>query len=716
MRKLLPLLLASASSLLAAPNYPTATRGAQVDDFFGTKVPDPYRWMEDIDSAETKAWVAAERALTGDALGQMPEREALRSRMLQLWNYPRCGLPFKRAGRVFFSKNDGLQNQSVFYVQDSATAAPRVLLDPNPLSKDGTVAITTPSPSPDGKWFGYAVASAGSDWRELKLRSLATGEDATDTIKWVKFSGLSWTKDAKGFFYGRYPTPKEGEVFSKLEHRQLYYHRVGTSQSEDRLVYEMPDHPDWSFGGEVSDDGRYLFIEVSQPKLTRNALYYLDLRDAKAPSLDGIVVKLCDAFDANYNVVGNHADTFYVYTNNGAPRGRIVGIDLKAPAQASWKTLVAETTDSIESVAFVGGRFVVTAMHDAANKLLVYDSAGKSLGEIALPGLGSIGGVSGRDDEPDLYYNYSSFLERPTVCHYNLDTKQGDEFGPAKIPAGATAAFDPSKYVTEEVFFPSKDGTKIPLFITHRRGVKLDGSSPTWLYGYGGFNIAHKPAYAVPTLVWLEMGGIYADVCLRGGSEYGDAWHLAGTKERKQNVFDDFIGAADWLVAQGYTKHDRLVIDGRSNGGLLVGAVLNQRPDLCGVALPAVGVMDMLRYHKFTIGAAWAGDYGTSDSAEGFKYLSAYSPVHTVKAGVKYPAVLIATGDHDDRVFPAHSYKYAAAMQAAAAQLPGSGPIYIRIDGNAGHGGSSGTAPVSKTVDEWADRMGFAAHVLGLKL
>ena len=707
----LPLLVALPLMAAAAPNYPAAPRGDQVDDYFGTKVADPYRWMEDIDSAPTQAWIKAERVFTAAVLAPMPERAAVRARLTELWNYARFGLPFKRGGHYFFTKNDGLQNQAVLYVQDTLTSAPRALLDPNALSTDGTMALTETSPSPDGQWLGYGLASAGSDWNEFHVRSLATGQDTADVIKWVKFSGLSWTKDAKGFFYGRYPEPAAGagagKVFSKLVDRRLYYHRLGTAQAADKLVFALSEHPEWNFSGRVTDDGRYLEISVHQNGRTQNALYYLDLRDPQTPAIDGAVVKLLDAFDANYAVVGNRGATFFLHTNKDAPRGKIVAIDLATPATGAWQTLVAESPDSIDRVDFIGGRFVVTYMHDAQSRVAVF-GAGASRGESALPGIGAVEAVRGRDDEPEVFFSFASYLSAPTIFRHDLDTGKSEVFQAAKV------AFDAARFMTEQVFFPSKDGTKIPMFLTHRRDMKRDGTSAALLYGYGGFNIAHKPEFAVPTLVWLEQGGVYADVCLRGGSEYGEAWHLAGTKEHKQNVFDDYIAAADWLVAQGYAKRERLAIYGRSNGGLLVGAVLNQRPDLCGVALPTVGVMDMLRYHKFTVGAGWASDYGNSDDAAGFKYLAAYSPLHTVKPGAKYPPVLITTGDHDDRVFPAHSFKYAAAMQAAVAGRADAGPVVIRIDTNAGHGGASGTLPIAKSIDEWADRLGFALHYVGV--
>lgn len=691
---------------LAATAYPVSQTVEHVDDYHGSPIADPYRWMEDLDSPATKAWVAAQNQLTDARLAAMPEVEQVRARLTQLWNYERTGMPFKEAGWVFYTKNDGLQNQSPLYVQQGFDGAPRVLIDPNTLSADGTVAVTATSPSPDGKWLGYGLSSAGSDWMEFKLRDIATGVDAADHIRWVKFSGLSWTHDSAGFFYARFPTPPGGDmkVFAKTEDRKIYYHRVGTPQSEDRLIFELPEHPQRSFGAQVSSDGRYLLIGITQPGRRGNQIAFLELKDAKQPSLDGEVKWLIDSFDNSYGFIGNVERTFYFFTTHDAPRGRVVAIDLDAGAAAP-RTVIAERADTIDAVRISAGRFVVTTMRDVANRVAIYDLAGQPQGEIALPGLGAVAGVGGKFKDPEVFVSFSSFLYPGTLLRHHLDT------GKTEVWREAKTDFDASQYETKQVFYPSKDGTKIPMFITHKKGLKLDGRAPAWLYGYGGFNIVMRPQFAVPPLVWMERGGVFAVANMRGGGEYGRDWHLAGTKERKQNVFDDYIAAADWLVAQGYTQHRKLVLDGRSNGGLLLGAVVNQRPDLCAAAVPAVGVMDMLRYHKFTVGAAWATDFGTAETPEGFKYLVAYSPLHTVKAGAKYPAILVTTGDHDDRVHPAHSYKYTAAMQQAVA--PEAGPVLIHIEANAGHGGSSGSSPVSKTIADWALRMGFGAHFAG---
>jgi prolyl oligopeptidase len=691
---------------LAAPNYPVSKTVDHVDTYHGTAVPDPYRWLEELDSPETKAWVAAQNQFTDARLAQMPEVGVVRERLKKLWNYERHGMPFKEAGWVFYTKNDGLQNQSPLYVQEGFSGAPRVLIDPNTLSADGTVAVTVTSPSPDGKWLGYGLARAGSDWNEFKLRHVATGEDAPDHLKWVKFSGMSWTHDAAGFFYSRFPAPPGGDakVFQKLENRKIYYHRVGTAQDADQLIFELPETPQRSFGAQVSSDGRYAVISITQPGQRGNQVAYLDLQDGKKPVLGGQPTMLVTTFDETYQFIANVGRTFYFFTTAEAPRGRVIAVDLDAGVAAA-RVVIPEASDTMDAVRVSAGRFVVTYMHDVVNRVALFDLTGKALGEIPLPGLGAVAAVGGKFKDPEVIVNFSSFLFPGTLLRHNLDT------GKTEVWREAKTDFDASQYETKQVFFPSQDGTKIPMFLTHKKGLKLDGSAPAWLFGYGGFNIVMRPQFAVPPLVWIERGGVYAVANLRGGGEYGEDWHRAGTKERKQNVFDDYIGAADWLVAQGYTKHAKLVLDGRSNGGLLLGAVVNQRPDLCAAAVPAVGVMDMLRYHKFTVGAAWATDFGSSDTPDGFKYLLAYSPLHTVKPGAKYPAVLVTTGDHDDRVHPGHSYKYTAAMQAAVA--PDAGPILIHIEANAGHGGSSGTSPVSKTIEDWALRMGFGAHFAG---
>ena len=691
---------------LASPvTYPTSNATEVVDEVHGVKIPDPYRWLEDVDSAATKDWVVAQNKVTFDFLAKLPKRDLIKQRLTELQNYPRYSLPSKQGGRYFYSFNTGLQNQSPVFVKDTLGAEGRAIIDPNKMSKDGTVALTTIAASDDGKWLGYGIAKAGSDWNEFRVRNLATGEDTTDVISWVKFSGFSWTKDSSGFFYSRYPEPRrEGnQVFSDLANQKIYFHKLGTPQSADVLVYERPDQPKWGLGGVVTEDGRYLIIPVSEGTDPRNRLYYLDLQDPQKPVVKGEVVRLIDVLEADYTFIGNRGSVLYVQTDLGAPRRKIIAIDLAAPDRANWKTIVPESKDVISSSTIVGGKLVVNYMQDAKSVLSLFALDGAALGNVALPGIGTVAAVSGREDEPEMFFNFTSFTYPTTNFRADLSTGKVELFQAPKV------AFDPAIYETKQVFYTSKDGTRVPMFITHKKGIKLDGSHPTLLYAYGGFNISMQPAFSASNLTWLELGGIYAVANLRGGGEYGREWHEAGTKLKKQNVFDDFIAAGDYLVAQKYTSHDKLVISGGSNGGLLIGAVVNQRPDLAQVAFPAVGVMDMTRFQKFTIGWAWASDYGSvDDNAEMAAYLKGYSPVHNVKPGVRYPAVMVTTGDHDDRVHPGHSFKYAAALQAANPQNPL--PLLIRIETNAGHGAGK---PISKIIDETADKFAFALYYTG---
>ncbi|MBL9202106.1 MAG: S9 family peptidase [Opitutaceae bacterium] len=706
----LPFMPVTAASLTAATAYPAATRGTHADTYHGTKVADPYRWLEDLDSPQTAAWVAEQNKLAFGVLEKLPQRAKFQSRLTALWNYERIGLPVKEGGRYFFSKNTGLQNQAVYFVQESLAAAPRVLIDPNTLAADGTVALTATRVSPDGKWVAYGTAAAGSDWNEFRVRSVDTGQDTGDVIKWVKFSGVSWTRDNAGFFYSRYPAPTAdagtGKTFSGLANQRLYYHRLGTPQSDDRLIHEIPAEPKWFVRGGITEDGRYLIITVNRGSAAENQLRYVDLGNPRKPRLDAPVQPLVGEWIGEHNIIGNDGATLYAVTNHQAPRKRIVAIELKDTAPAKWRTLVPESAEVINAVDIIGGKFVVNTMRDASSRLAVFAKDGKGLGQVALPGLGTVASVSGREDENEFFYNFTSFARPTTNFRHDVTTNKGAIFTAPKV------AFNPDDFETRQVFYASKDGTKVPMFITHRKGLKPDGTAPTILYGYGGFDISLTPSFSVANLAWMEAGGVFAQPNLRGGGEYGKAWHDAGTKERKQNVFDDFIAAAEWLFANRYTSRDRLALFGGSNGGLLVGAVINQRPDICRAAIPAVGVMDMLRFHKFTVGYAWTSDYGSSDDAAGFKYLSAYSPLHNVKAGAKYPAVLVLTADHDDRVHPAHSFKYAAAMQAGVARDLAERPVLIRIDTKAGHGAGK---PTAKLIEEAADRLAFVAHFTGLK-
>ena len=693
----------SLTSLDAAPiTYPSTRTVNQVDAYHGISVRDPYRWLEEVDSGETAAWVNAQRAVTESFLRTIPERDTIRARLDALTNIPRSGIPVKQGGRYFSSHNTGLQNQPTLRMRTTLDAAPTVVLDPNQLASDGTVALTAYAASPDGRWLAYALSRSGSDWNEYRIKDLTTGEDTADTLRWVKFSRMSWTHDSAGFFYSRYPTPPDTDdpLFRSLENQRIYYHRRGTPQSEDVLVYARPDQPKWGLGGGLTEDGRYLIIRLSEGTDPRNRLHVLDLKDPQQPQLAQPPLALIDTLEASFSVIGNDGPVLFLRTDLDAPRYRIIAIDLRAPERGNWKTLVAETNDTMASATLVGGRLVVEYMRDARSILRRFNQDGADLGEIALPGIGQVGGLSGREDESELFFSYSSFNQPSTVFRTDVVT------GETRVFEQPALAFDPSLYETRQVFYASKDGTRIPMFITARRDLPRDRPHPTLLYGYGGFNISLSPSYSASTIAWLEQGGIYAVANLRGGGEYGREWHAAGTKLRKQNVFDDFIAAGEYLIREGYTSSAKLTLSGRSNGGLLVGAVVNQRPDLVRVALPGVGVMDMMRFHRFTIGWAWRSDYGSADdNADMASYLHGYSPLHTVRQGAAYPAVLVTTGDHDDRVHPGHSFKYAAALQASNPTNPL--PLLIRIDAKAGHGAGK---PIGKLLDETADTLAFALH------
>ena len=680
--------------------YPETAKQEVVDDYHGTKVEDPYRWLEDDNAAETKAWVVAQNKVTNHYLDQIPARTSLKDRLTKLWNFERYGIPFKQGGRYFYSKNNGLQNQSVLYVTDSLETEPRVLLDPNTLSSDGTVALSGYHISEDGNLMAYGLAASGSDWNEWKVRDARTGADLGDHLKWVKFSGVSWTKDGKGFFYSRYDAPKEGDALKGVnKFQKLYFHKLGTQQDADVLVYERRDQPDWGFGGHVTDDGHYLIISIWQGTDRRNRIYY---RDLTRP--DAQVVKLLDDFDADYSFVDNDGEVFWFFTDLKAPRGRVIAIDTAHPERANWKEVIPQAADTLKGVNLLGEKFVCTYLKDARSAVKLFSREGKSLGEVALPGLGSAGGFGGRRSDTETFYSFTSYTTPGTIYRYDVTS------GKSTVFRAPTVDFDSSAYETKQVFFNSKDGTRVPMFLTHKKGLKLDGSNPTYLYGYGGFSISQTPGFSVSMAVWLEMGGVFAVANLRGGGEYGEEWHQAGTKLKKQNVFNDFISAAEWLIAKRYTRPDKLAIAGGSNGGLLVGACMTQRPELFGVCLPAVGVMDMLRFHKFTIGWAWTSDYGSADNADEFKALYAYSPYHNLKPGVRYPATLVTTADHDDRVVPAHSFKFAARLQEMQSRI--GPPVFIRIETKAGHGAGK---PTAKLIEETADKLGFVVRELGME-
>jgi prolyl oligopeptidase len=687
---------ASATQRMIKPiTYPSARKSDQTDDYHGVKVADPYRWLEDLDSEETRNWVEAENKLTFGYLNEIPGREKIKQRLTKLWNYERYGVPFKEGNNYFYSHNSGLQNQSVYFTVTSLSGEPRMLIDPNTLSTDGTVALSGLSVSHDGKLLAYSLSASGSDWQEWKVRDVESGKDLNDDLKWVKFSGASWTPDGKGFFYSRYDEPKENSLKSTNYFQKLYYHRLGAPQSDDSLVYERSDQKEWLFGGSVTDDGRYLIIGINQGTDVKNRLYYKDLQ-----TKDSAVVKLLDDFDAAYNFIDNDGPVFWFQTDLEAPRGKIIAIDTRAPERKNWKTLVPESAETLQSVSFVNHMFVADYLKDAHSQVKVFDKSGKLVREIKFPGIGSASGFGGKAKDKETFYAFTSFTMPTTIYRYDMVTGQSTIFRQPKVD------FRSEDYETKQFFYNSKDGTRVPMFITHKKGLKLDGNNPTYLYGYGGFDISLTPAFSPGILVWMEMGGVFAQPNLRGGGEYGEEWHKGGMKAKKQNVFDDFIAAAEWLIANKYTSTPKLAIGGGSNGGLLVGAALTQRPDLFGAAVPQVGVMDMLRFQKFTIGWAWVSDYGSSDNAEDFKALYAYSPLHNIKAGTNYPPTLITTADHDDRVWPGHSFKFAATMQAAQA---GAAPILIRIETKAGHGAGK---PTSKVIEEIADRWSFLVRVL----
>jgi prolyl oligopeptidase len=680
--------------------YPKARKSDHVDDYRGVKIADPYRWLEDPDSAETRAWVEAQNKVTFDYLNQIPERAKIKDRITELWNYEKYGTPWREGGKYFYSKNDGLQNQNVIYWQTSLEAQPKVLIDPNKLSSDGTVALSGMDVSEDGRFLAYGTSASGSDWQEWRVREIETGQDVPDTIKFVKFSDASWSHDSKGFFYSRYDEPNEATKLQDANYFQkLYYHKLGTSQAEDVLVYERKDEMEWGFDGQVTEDGRYLLITIWKGSNAQFRIYYKDLQTPNAE-----VSKLVDNFDSSYIFLGNVGGVFFFNTDAGAPRGRVIAIDTAKPSKENWREVIPQAAETVESASYVNDLLVVSYLKDARSLVKIFGIDGKFVRDVELPGIGAVAGFGGKRSDKETFYSFTGFTTPTTIYRYDLVTGKSVLFRQPKVD------FNPSDFETKQVFYNSKDGARIPMFITHKKGLKLDGTNPTYLYGYGGFSVSMTPYFAISNLVWMEMGGVFAMPNIRGGNEYGEDWHQAGMKGKKQNVFDDFIAAGEWLIANKYTSTPRLAIGGGSNGGLLVGAVLNQRPDLFGAALPAVGVMDMLRFHKFTIGWAWVGEYGSSDNADDFQILRAYSPLHNIKPGANYPATLVTTADHDDRVVPAHSFKYAATLQTAQGGTP---PVLIRIETKAGHGAGK---PTTKTIEELADRWGFLVRVFKMKV
>lgn len=693
------LLMSPPPPLPAAP--PKNQTGSQVDTYHGTQVPDPYRWLEDDvrNSKDVEAWVEAENKHTQAFLESIPQRETIRQRLTKLWDFEKFGTPFKVGGKYLFEKNDGLQNQDVLYIQDSLQGEARVLIDPNTWSKDGTVALEGMSFSDDGRYLAYGVQDGGSDWRVWHIMNVETGKVLDDEIHWMKFNSPAWTSDGQGFFYARFPEPKEGAEFQNLNlNQKVYYHRVGRPQSQDILVFERPDEPKWGYYPMVSEDGRWLILTVMVGTDDRFRVFYKDLTEPY-----GAPVALIDNFENEYSFIGNDGTLFYFQTDLDAPLKRVIAIDVRNPDRKNWKEIIPQGTEALTNVSLVGNLFVLESLKDAKTRVALHTVDGKFVRTVDFPGIGSAGGFGGKRTDTETFYTFSSFATPPSTYRYDLITGESTLLRRAKVD------FNPDEYEVKQVFAKSKDGTRVPLFVAHKKGLKLDGQNPTLLYGYGGFNIPLTPGFSISRLAWMEMGGVFAMANLRGGGEYGKDWHQAGTKLRKQNVFDDFIASAEYLISEKYTQPSKLAIQGGSNGGLLVGACLTQRPDLFGACLPAVGVMDMLRFHQFTAGRYWVDDYGSADDAAEFKALLAYSPYHNIKSGTKYPATMVTTADTDDRVVPGHSFKFTARLQEAQG---GDAPILIRIETRAGHGAGK---PTAKIIEELTDQWAFLVKSLGMK-
>jgi prolyl oligopeptidase len=687
--------------------YPPAMRGDQVDVYHGVRVPDPYRWMEDIDSPATRAWVQAEAKLSRDYLAGIPGRQTLVERLTRVWNYERWSPPVRHGGWWFWSHNDGLQNQPVILAAPDPNAGARVLLDPNTLSKDGTIALRETAVSDDGRYFAYALSDAGSDWQVWHVRDVRTGKDLPDQLRWSKAGGGTWRKDDAGFYYTRYEAPRPGEALKAAnQYEKLYFHRLGTPQSADQLVYTRRDDPDWFVGAEVTDDGRYLVIFANHGDEVQNTLLVQRLgASARSAPVRAIIPRPT----AVYTFIGNVGETFYVLTDDHAPRYRIVAIDLAHPQPARWRTVVPEGAETLDSVTLVGRQLIAEYLRDAHSAVRRFSLDGRPLGEVKLDGLGTASGFEGHIEDDATYYSFSSLTQPPSIYRLELGAGTGPAPGTSVLwRQPLVSGFTPADYETRQVFYRSKDGTRVPLYIVSRSGARLDGTHPTILYGYGGFNVSLEPAFSPAVAGWLQSGGVYAMANLRGGGEYGRAWHEAGMRTHKQNVFDDFIAAAEYLIGEHWTTPRRLAIWGRSNGGLLVGATEEQRPDLFAAAVPQVGVMDMLRFRDFTVGKGWESDYGSVDDPAQFRALLAYSPLQNVRPGVDYPATLVTTGDHDDRVYPAHSFKFTAAMQHAD---PHGRPILLRVETRAGHGSGK---PTAKLIEETADIYAFVLNAMGL--
>ncbi len=683
--------------------YPAAERSAVVDDYHGTTVADPYRWLEDLDSTQTQAWVQAQNEVTFGHLGEVAQRDAIRKRLTALWDFERWGVPSRHGKRYVVSRNDGLQNQSVLYTLTRLDGTPKPLLDPNTLSDDGTVALAGTAFSHNGKWMAYGVSASGSDWQTWRVRNVATGKDTQDQLEWIKFSTPAWTKDHAGFYYARYQAPTAGDELESVNRGQtLYYHRMGTAQADDILVYARPDHPEWGYSATVTEDGKLLIITVRIGTDHRNNVFVQRIPRGTKAKGKAKTIEVRPNFTAGYGFVGNDGPQLYLRTDDQAPRGRVVAVDIRKPPAENQRELIAQSEHTLRGVQLVGQRLFLSYLQDAHSRVEVRDLDGKPVGDVPLPGLGTASGFTGHRGDRETFYRFSGFSTPGTVYRHDIETGRSEVFRAPQVK------FSPDDFVTEQVFFASADGTQIPMFLSHKKGMERTAETPTYLYGYGGFNIAITPRFSVPDLVWMEMGGMLAVANLRGGGEYGEQWHAAGTKLDKQNVFDDFIGAAQWLIDQGYTSTPKLAIGGRSNGGLLVGAAITQRPDLFGAALPGVGVMDMLRFNQFTIGWAWESDYGSPQDPAQFEALRAYSPYHNLQVGTAYPPTLVYTADHDDRVVPGHSYKFTAALQHAHR---GPDPVMIRIDTKSGHGAGK---PTAKRIEEWTDLWGFLVEHLDM--